>query len=149
MNMTHTNDNAGQIAGDETSLPLIRPDRQPVQEDDVPGDLDRRAQRMLAEMEARLEVFVGLDHLFGDPAWSILLFLYRKGSQQVPATLTDVTSASGAPASTAVRYLERLERAGLLKREADWRNRRRYHVALSPRGRQLMDGYLAGVVTTG
>lgn len=143
------NDDFAGKAGDAMATPVPPAAGPTIPPDPAHPDLERRAERMLTEMDARMEVFVGLDHLFGDPAWSILLYLYRMVSQQLPATLTDVTAASRAPASTAVRYLERLERAGLLKREADWRNRRRYHVALSPRGRQLMDGYLAGVAATG
>lgn len=82
-------------------------------------------------------------HLFSDPAWDMLLDLYiaRQASRDV--SVSSACLASGAPLTTALRWLRRLEHEGYVERDADQRDARRIHVRLTDHAVAQLHGLMA------
>jgi DNA-binding MarR family transcriptional regulator len=107
-----------------------------------PARLDHRdLQRMIDARRLRSKFFDA--NLFADPAWDILLDLYRAHLAQQRICITSVCFGSGVPVSTALRWLNALEQRGLTKRSNDPLDARRSFVALTPKGVSAMAGYFA------
>ena len=83
------------------------------------------------------------DDLFHDPAWDMLLDLYAAHIEQKRVSITSVCMASGVPTTTALRWLNALERRQLINKANDPNDGRRIFVALSPQGLSSMDSYFA------
>jgi predicted transcriptional regulator len=69
--------------------------------------------------------------VFGDAALMILLDLFVAEHERRRLPIKSVCIGSGVPQSTALRYIERLESAGLIKRHANPADRRSAHIALT------------------
>jgi DNA-binding MarR family transcriptional regulator len=54
--------------------------------------------------------------LFGEPAWEMLLELFCQFAGGAAVSLKSITIASGAPQTTALRQIDKLESEGLIKR---------------------------------
>jgi hypothetical protein len=80
--------------------------------------------------------------LFGEPAWDILLDLFIAAHDGRHVSVTSACLASGAPPSTALRWLQLLEEKGLVVRENDLRDARRKHVRISAIGFSEFNRYL-------
>jgi len=83
------------------------------------------------------------DSLFADPAWDILLDLYRAHLAQQRISVTSVCFGAGVPVSTALRWLNALEERGLARRSQDPLDGRRFFVELTQSGVSAMAGYFA------
>jgi DNA-binding MarR family transcriptional regulator len=79
--------------------------------------------------------------LFADPAWDILLALYRAELEQRPVSTSALCIASAVPATTALRWIDKLEQLRFLTREADPLDGRRFWVTLSSRASAKMNSY--------
>lgn len=104
-------------------------------EANVPSLLVRAVQ---AARRCRTALFP--DHLFSDPAWDILLELYVVHLEQQRTSVSSVCAASYAPASTALRWIAKLEAEGLIARTDDPLDARRSWIALTPDGVDRMSG---------
>lgn len=80
--------------------------------------------------------------LFGEPAWDMLLDLTIADMAGRPTLVTGLTASSGAPMSTALRYIALMEKAGLLSRHDDPRDRRRVLLRLMPDAREAMERWV-------
>ena len=69
--------------------------------------------------------------LFADPAWDLLLDLFACASEGKQVTVSDACIAAHVPASTALRWLSRIERHGLITRRLDPGDGRRTHLELT------------------
>lgn len=78
------------------------------------------------------------DHLFADPAWDILLELYALRCEQRRTSVSKLCVASGVPSTTALRWIERLLKDGLIERSADPLDGRRVWVSISDQGYDAM-----------
>jgi len=83
------------------------------------------------------------DSLFADPAWDILLDLYRAHLAQQRISVTSVCFGAGVPVSTALRWLNALEERGLARRSQDPLDGRRFFVELTQSGVSAMADYFA------
>jgi len=83
--------------------------------------------------------------LFGEPAWDILLELYAAHVAQRRLSVTGVCYASAVPPTTALRWVERLEKEGWVSRHSDPLDGRRAWVTLTKRAMTAMQGYLQKV----
>lgn len=83
--------------------------------------------------------------LFADPAWDMLLDLYRAELDQHRVSVTSLCTASGVPTSTALRWLRALEEDGLIARRQDPLDGRRSFVALTTGGIEAMSAYFAAI----
>lgn len=86
------------------------------------------------------EAIIG-DELFADPAWDILLELYAAALVQTKVATSDLCKASAVPATTALRWIDRLESAGLLQRQGDPLDARRTAIELTHKGELKMESY--------
>jgi DNA-binding MarR family transcriptional regulator len=82
---------------------------------------------------------------FSDPAWDILLFLFISHLQEVKVTVGDVGHGTGNRPTTAIRWLDIIESAGLLDRRRSTRDSRRVYVFLNERGVNLMRKYFEAI----
>lgn len=81
--------------------------------------------------------------LFADPAWDILLDLTIARIERQDLSVTDVCVAAAVPQTTALRWIETLEREGLIDRVRDPRDSRRVIVRLSADGWTRMERFFA------
>lgn len=86
--------------------------------------------------------------LFADPAWDMLLDLYRAELDQYRVSITSLCAASGVPTSTALRWLRALEEEGLITRRQDPLDGRRTFVALTRAAVESMGAYFASIGPT-
>lgn len=104
-------------------------------------DLRGRARNILKLRRERDRL---LDRrLFGEPGWDILLELYVAHCDRKPVTVSAIAQASGAPATTGLRYITLLADAGLLERTKASQDRRTIHVALTMKGLAAIEVLLA------
>ena len=80
--------------------------------------------------------------LFAEPAWDMLLELYSADVEGREVPTTSLCIASTAASTTALRYIEMLERTGLIERRPSPRDNRVTLIRLSPQGRTSMAAYL-------
>lgn len=85
------------------------------------------------------------ERLFADPSWDMLLELYVAELRQRKMSVTSLCLASGCPATTATRHIERLRSEGLIRKEIDPLDGRRSFVRFTPEGIRRMDSYMASV----
>lgn len=71
---------------------------------------------------------------FGEGAWAMLLDLFVCQHRNRKVSTTSVCLASDVPETTALRWLEVLEKDGLIVRRPDKQDRRVKHVTLSDKG---------------
>lgn len=62
--------------------------------------------------------------LFAEPAWDILLLLYGVEQSQERLSISAVCASVGAPATTVLRWIDKLEMAGLISRQKHPTDRR-------------------------
>ena len=93
-------------------------------------------------MRRKREALFGVPGLFGEPAWDMLLDLYLADFDGKRLSVTGACIGSAVPVTTALRWLDRLDEAGLITREGDARDGRRTHVQITPLARQAMDACL-------
>jgi DNA-binding MarR family transcriptional regulator len=89
------------------------------------------ASRVLVGVAARSLAAVGDVSL---PQYRVLVLLAGRGPQRA----IDLAGALGVNPSSATRLIDRLVRAGLVRRQRSPADRRSYRVALSPKGRDLV-----------
>lgn len=89
------------------------------------------------------------DHnLFADPAWDMLLELYSAELRQTKMSVSSLCLGSNVPTTTALRWIQMLERIGLLQRASDPTDGRRFFVSLTDYGSQAMSSYFQAVKWT-
>ncbi|WP_158703069.1 MarR family winged helix-turn-helix transcriptional regulator [Allosphingosinicella vermicomposti] len=72
--------------------------------------------------------------LFGEPAWDILVDLYAADLEQKKVSISSACIAASVPATTALRWLNRLIAYGLVTKTDDQVDARRTYVRLSLSG---------------
>ena len=97
----------------------------------------------LKAIELRHRIFPAAAH--DQLAWTMLLVAYQHGVQRKRLSVTALGNFSYAPASTALRYVGLLKRAGLLHSETDQADRRRQWVSISDEARGLMVRYFTAL----
>jgi DNA-binding MarR family transcriptional regulator len=114
----------------------------PLDRDDAPNDdqLLRRAKNILQERQRRMSRFGRA--MFGEPAWEILLLLYVS---ELRYTTSRLVEASGATRSTAMRWIDYLEKRRFLVRTEHPTDRRSAFVALTHEGKEELAAYLSGM----
>lgn len=112
---------------------------------DMPEDLLERVRWVIAARRKRSRYLTA--ELFAEPAWDMLLDLFRAELAQQRICVSSACIAAGVPATTGLRWLKILEQQGLVLRECDERDARRTFVALSPETSAALRRYFAEVVT--
>jgi DNA-binding MarR family transcriptional regulator len=79
--------------------------------------------------------------LFADPAWDMLLELYAATLTQRKLTISRLAERSHVPMTTSLRWINTLEREGLIERGNDRLDARRVFIILTPKGEQAMSTF--------
>jgi len=112
--------------------------------DDSSGTKKLVAKLILRERRRRNDFFD--PELFGEPAWDMLLDLYGHQLDQNRISVSALCSSSGVPATTALRWIGNLERAGLVLRRNDPLDGRRVWIELTNDGSSAVDRYFDGLI---
>lgn len=103
-------------------------------------ELALRAQSVLKARRLRTRYFK--QAMFGEAAWDMLLHLYSTEAVERRQTVGRIAEVVNAPLSTAIRWIDFLEREGLVERESHPTDRRANFIRLLPKARELLDSYL-------
>ena len=87
--------------------------------------------------------------LFSEPAWDMLLVLFIYGNRGDQVSVTKLAEFSNSPLTTAIRWLDYLESQRLIVRTQSPRDRRKYYVELSEKGRRLLTDYFRSLIEGG
>lgn len=93
--------------------------------------------RSLMEARNRRRSFFNSE-FFGEPAWDMLLELFALHLEQRRRSISEVYRASGLPSTTALRWITKLEKEGLIIRKPDRLHANRVYVELSAKGEAAM-----------
>ena len=92
-------------------------------------------------MRGRRREFVSSD-LLGAPAWDIMLALFVAAIEQHRTTVSEIVLASGAPSTTALRWIEVLRQRGIIGRVPSAHDARVTYVFMEPEGIGQMAAFL-------
>ncbi|WP_168452210.1 winged helix DNA-binding protein [Sphingopyxis microcysteis] len=98
------------------------------------------AQQEYASRRSREHCFAA--NIFAEPAWDMLLDLFVQHHRGRPVSIHSLCIAAAVPATTALRWIGKLDDCGLVARERSARDNRVIHVALTARGLAAMERYL-------
>ncbi|APZ97433.1 hypothetical protein BWQ93_02205 [Sphingopyxis sp. QXT-31] len=104
-------------------------------------DEGRAAEAARMYKERRLRDRFLPSNLFAEPAWDMLLDLYRAHYRKSDVSICSLCLASCVPTTTAHRWIDTMEDAELFKRTCDQTDRRRIFVELTEGARLAMDRY--------
>jgi DNA-binding MarR family transcriptional regulator len=105
-----------------------------------PARLISLARTILLGRRRRNKIFN--KSMFGEPAWDMLLTLYADMAEGPHHSVSRLSVLSGAPPTTALRWLDYLEKERLVVREPNPTDRRSDFVELTDKGRATMERYL-------
>jgi DNA-binding MarR family transcriptional regulator len=118
---------ARELEGGEETAPLP-----------LPGSPIDGVGRRLATAKAwqrasavRRRIFEEGESLFSDPGWDILLDLYIEDAEHRSVSVSSACIAAGVPPTTGLRWLDRLQRRGLLTRTPDPQDGRKIYIGLT------------------
>jgi hypothetical protein len=107
-------------------------------------DFETLSDVLYRERRLRIEVFEG-SKLFREPGWDMLLDLMTATNKGKRLSVTSLCIGSCVPLTTALRWIGILEQEGLVTREIDNQDARRFHIALSADGYKKMKKYLCAL----
>lgn len=106
-------------------------------------DVDVTVQFALELKAARRTRYKYLDSKYlGEPAWDVLLDLYVAKATNRSISVSSACIASGAPATTGLRWLKLLEEGGMIERKAARLDRRSTNVSLTEHANSVIRNYL-------
>jgi DNA-binding MarR family transcriptional regulator len=86
------------------------------------------------------------EDLFADPAWDMLLELKQAEINQLKVPVSNLCSASGVPATTALRWIAILADRRMIIRKPDPLDGRRVFVSLHPETSELLERYFESAI---
>lgn len=104
-------------------------------------DLQSFATQMMKDRQIRSKYFDA--QILNGPAWDILIDLAAAGLQGRAVPTSSACASTQAPFSTALRHVNQLVEAGLVKRTVDPGDKRRTLLELEPEALEQMTRYLA------
>jgi predicted transcriptional regulator len=96
------------------------------------GGLAMTAKLILDERKSRKHFLPS--ELFNEPAWEMMLDLFIQYSGGAKVSTTSICIASGVPLTTALRYIDQLEKCELVKRSASASDKRVVFIELTETG---------------
>jgi DNA-binding MarR family transcriptional regulator len=103
--------------------------------------LAERARRAYVSRAERSKIFSPT--MFGEAAWDMLLALYVTDQSGSRHTVGGLLKLAGAPPTTALRWVDFLEKEQLVSRIPHPLDRRILRVELTPKARTLLDDYFS------
>ena len=116
------------------------------------GDQNRsayveRAHQVYVNRARRSQVFKSA--MFGEAAWDMLLALYITDQSGARHTVSGLVSLAGVPPTTALRWLDFLEKEQLVGRRPKLTDARVSLIELTDKARDLLDTYFSGTFPEG
>jgi DNA-binding MarR family transcriptional regulator len=105
--------------------------------DHAPIGVVGRISRLARELEQRLEPVYRAHGL--EPGWHDVLATLRRAGPPFQLRPSDLTGTLMLTSSGTTKRVDRLERAGLIERAADPRDRRGVLIGLTAKGREVID----------
>jgi DNA-binding MarR family transcriptional regulator len=102
----------------------------------MPAPPEAIARALLDSRRARRDLLGA--NLFSDPAWDMLLTLFAAAERSEMLSVSQLCASSAVAQTTALRWVDSLETAGLVTRALDPGDARRTLIALSPAARDKM-----------
>ncbi|MFL6725213.1 MAG: winged helix DNA-binding protein [Sphingomicrobium sp.] len=118
----------------------------PRNEADGRNELVAKAQALFSERKRRSQHFNPV--MFGEPAWDMLLALYISDVTGGRMSVGRLVSWIGEPQTTALRWINYLEKERLISRASDPRDRRAVTIEITDKARQKLDEYFAALPLT-
>jgi len=87
--------------------------------------------------------------MLGEPGWDMLLALFIFEQSEGRMTVTGLAEHSGAPLTTALRWIDYLENEGFLVRRPKPTDKRAVFIELSDKGRNYLNAYFGGLASLG
>lgn len=84
--------------------------------------------------------------MFGEPAWDMLLSLYVTFRSHARQTVSNLCVSSASPATTALRWIDYLERQEFVTRRNNPLDLRVVFIELTAKGRDAVEAYLADLL---
>jgi DNA-binding MarR family transcriptional regulator len=120
----------------ERLLKAPEPERSPAEREPA---LSRLVQEVLRSRRRREKTF-GIQ-MFGEPAWDLLLELFAAESTGQRLSVVDACHATAVPASTAMRWIETLEKLSWVRRVGHPSDPRRSWLFLTERASITIEDY--------
>ncbi len=115
--------------------------RDPANDKPTIDDLQSFASQMMKDRQIRSKFFDA--QILNGPAWDILIDLAAAGLQGRAVPTSSACASTQAPFSTALRHVNQLVEANLVKRTVDPGDKRRTLLELEPEALEQMTRYLA------
>jgi DNA-binding MarR family transcriptional regulator len=103
-------------------------------------NLGQVARQLYVERRARDKLIPG--KILHEGGWDLLLDLYACTSKGERVCVTSACAAACVPASTAIRLITKLERAGFVRREIETADRRIRYLFLTEQAQEMMSSFL-------
>jgi DNA-binding MarR family transcriptional regulator len=110
----------------------------------APADVEKTVLHIILARRTRAGLFT--PELFFDPAWDMLLVLFLARLRRQSVAMSHLAEETAVSASTAVRWLDALDRQGLVIRKSDLRGDRGAFVELSARGTAAMQEWVEQLI---
>jgi len=118
-------------------------------EDPVQNKLARLSAAVrIVRMRDLRDRMLGQTIHFADPAWDLLLDLYIAELRGPRLSVSDACVGARVPATTALRWLDHLHKAGAIDRIPDPRDKRRVMLQLTPCQLRRLDAYFDTVLAS-
>ncbi|MBB5685493.1 MarR family winged helix-turn-helix transcriptional regulator [Sphingobium boeckii] len=118
-------------------LPVQRSGTASTVQSDLPLQCAKRLER---ERQQRLQYFP--ENLVRDPAWPLLLELYRCRAETIELSVTGLSHATNIPSATGHRWIDELKRAGMVTLSPSLTDARCTIVTMTNEAFKKMDHYL-------
>lgn len=106
--------------------------------------LVKRARQTFSNRALRSKHFHSV--MFGEAAWDMLLALYVSDQSGARHTVSGLVNLAGVAQTTALRWLNFLERKQLVARRANPTDRRVYYIELTDAGLGALDAYFSELI---
>lgn len=106
--------------------------------------LARLAENILTDRALRKSHFPG--ELFSEPAWDILLCLFVADTRKSWLSEVSVCTTSGAPRSTAMRWINFMKKAGIIEKMDASNSDKPANFRITPYGAAQMRNYLKSIL---
>jgi hypothetical protein len=117
------------------------------QTDEAVADWENLGRAVTAVIQARrLRAHYFDEELFADPAWDMMLDLFRAELCQRRIATSSLCVAAAVPATTALRWIKAMTEKGLFVRHDDPFDGRRVYIELAPEVSEALRRYFAKIV---
>jgi hypothetical protein len=116
------------------------------QTDEADADWENLGRKVTAVIQARrLRAHYFDEELFADPAWDMMLDLFRAELCQRRIATSSLCVAAAVPATTALRWIKAMTEKGLFVRHDDPFDGRRVYIELAPEVSEALRRYFAKI----